>query len=259
MRLIAAAGFTPVQRDTLYGEVRRYRDRAGPGPPPTVLRSAWVAAGRAGLRLLSASGLRTPGLPPPQANRFTTTPRGSPPLVASAYWGPGGLSTAADGLPPSAWLSEGGTEGAVIPVPEPKRSETLQAADDAKGLKTNAVGMLSSIVIGIASTAPAYSLAVTLGLTAVAGMGLKSPAIMIVSFVPMILIASSYYYLNKADPDCGTTFSWVTRAMGPRTGWVTGWVMVAADIIVMASPAQITGTYFFRSLGCTDSPIHCSG
>jgi amino acid transporter len=119
-----------------------------------------------------------------------------------------------------------------------------------KGLKQNAVGMLSSIVIGIASTAPAYSLAVTLGLvTAVAGIGLKSPAVMIVSFIPMLLIASSYYYLNKADPDCGTTFSWVTRAMGPRTGWVTGWVMVAADVIVMASLAQITGLYFFYLFG----------
>ena len=72
---------------------------------------------------------------------------------------------------------------------------------------------------------------------------------MIVSFFPMILIASSYYYLNKVDPDCGTTFSWVTRAIGPRTGWVTGWVMVAADIIVMASLAQITGTYFFLLFG----------
>jgi amino acid transporter len=119
-----------------------------------------------------------------------------------------------------------------------------------KGLKQNAVGLLSSIVIGIASTAPAYSLAVTLGLvTAVAGMGLKSPAIMIVSFIPMLLIASSYYYLNKADPDCGTTFSWVTRSIGPRTGWVTGWVMVAADVIVMASLAQITGAYFFYLFG----------
>jgi amino acid transporter len=119
-----------------------------------------------------------------------------------------------------------------------------------KGLKGNALGMISSVVIGIASTAPAYSLAVTLGLVvAVAGIGLKSPAIMIISFVPMILIASSYYYLNKVDPDCGTTFSWVTRAIGPRTGWVTGWVMVAADIIVMASLAQITGTYFFLLFG----------
>ena len=119
-----------------------------------------------------------------------------------------------------------------------------------KGLKGNAIGMLSSVVIGIASTAPAYSLAVTLGLiVAVTGVGLKSPAIMIISFFPMVLIAASYYYLNKADPDCGTTFSWVVRAIGPRTGWVTGWVMVAADIIVMASLAQITGTYFFLLFG----------
>jgi amino acid transporter len=113
-------------------------------------------------------------------------------------------------------------------------------------VKSNAIGMLSSIVIGVASTAPAYSLAVTLGLiVVVAGVGFKSPAIMIVSFVPMILIASTYYYLNKADPDCGTTFSWVSRAIGPRTGWV----MVAADIIVMASLARITGTYFFLLIG----------
>jgi len=142
-------------------------------------------------------------------------------------------------------------EGAVVPLPEPaKGSETAARSEAAKGLKSNAVGMLSSVVIGIASTAPAYSLAVTLGLiVAVAGIGLKSPAIMLVSFVPMILIAASYYYLNKADPDCGTTFSWVTRAIGPKTGWVTGWVMVAADVIVMASLAQITGTYFFSLIG----------
>ena len=142
-------------------------------------------------------------------------------------------------------------EGAVVPLPEPAKGDEAAARPDAaKGLKTNAVGMLSSVVIGIASTAPAYSLAVTLGLVvAVAGIGLRSPAVMLVSFVPMILIAASYYYLNKADPDCGTTFSWVTRAIGPRTGWVTGWVMVAADVIVMASLAQITGTYFFSLIG----------
>ena len=135
-------------------------------------------------------------------------------------------------------------------VPAPVKAVKVQQPELDKGLKSNAIGMLSSVVIGIASTAPAYSLAVTLGLVvAVAGVGLKSPAIMIVSFFPMILIASSYYYLNKVDPDCGTTFSWVTRAIGPRTGWVTGWVMVAADIIVMASLAQITGTYFFLLFG----------
>lgn len=139
-----------------------------------------------------------------------------------------------------------------LPVPQPTESNRVRVAEIEadKGLKKNALGLMSSVVIGVASTAPAYSLAVTLGLVvAVAGIGLRSPAIMIVSFFPMILIAASYYYLNKVDPDCGTTFSWVTRSIGPRTGWVTGWVMVAADIIVMASLAQITGTYFFLLFG----------
>jgi amino acid transporter len=148
------------------------------------------------------------------------------------------------------------TPAIAVPLPQPSKPEVQPKSatewDADKGLKSNAIGLLSSIVIGVASTAPAYSLAVTLGLiTAVAGIGLKSPAIMILSFVPMILIAQSYYYLNKADPDCGTTFSWVTRSMGPGTGWVTGWVMVAADIIVMASLAQITGSYFFLLIGAT--------
>ena len=47
---------------------------------------------------------------------------------------------------------------------------------------------------------------------------LQAPAVMLVAFVPMLLIASAYYYMNRADPDCGTTFSWVTRAMGPSLG-----------------------------------------
>ena len=119
-----------------------------------------------------------------------------------------------------------------------------------KGLKSEAVGLLSSIVIGVSSTAPAYSLAASLGFVAmVGGMGTKSPAIIIVAFLPMLLIAGAYYYLNKADPDCGTTFMWTVRSFGPHLGWVTGWVMVAADIIVMASLAQITGTYFFLLFG----------
>jgi nucleotide-binding universal stress UspA family protein len=80
-----------------------------------------------------------------------------------------------------------------------------------KGLKKNAIGFASSVVIGVASTAPGYSLAATLGFIA-AAVALQSPAILLISFVPMFLVAAGYYYMNKADPDCGTSFSWVTKA-----------------------------------------------
>jgi amino acid transporter len=47
----------------------------------------------------------------------------------------------------------------------------------------------------------------------------------------------------------GTTFAWVTRALGPQAGWLGGWAIIAADIIVMASLAQIAGIYSFLLVG----------
>ncbi len=117
-----------------------------------------------------------------------------------------------------------------------------------KGLKKNALGFMSSVVIGVASTAPGYSLAATLGFIA-AAVGFQSPAILWVSFIPMLFIAASYYYMNRADPDCGTTFSWVTRGMGPFAGWMGGWAIIVADVIVMANLAQIAGLYTFLLFG----------
>ena len=61
----------------------------------------------------------------------------------------------------------------------------------------------------------------------------------------MLFIAIGYQELNKADPDCGTTFTWATRAFGPKTGWLGGWGILAADILVMASLAQVAGQYVF--------------
>jgi amino acid transporter len=125
-----------------------------------------------------------------------------------------------------------------------------------KGLKSGALGLISSTVIATASVAPAYSLAATLGLIVVA-VGLKSPAIAVAAFIPMIFASIGYNELNKADPDCGTTFTWATRAFNPGWGWAGGWGIVAADILVMASLAQVAGQYIFllfNANGIGDNP-----
>jgi amino acid transporter len=122
-----------------------------------------------------------------------------------------------------------------------------------KGLKKGAIGYISNIVIGVASTAPAYSLAATLGfIVAVKGVGVHAPAVLLVSFIPMLLIAAAYKYLNRADPDAGTTFAWTTRAFGPGTGWLNGWAIFLADVIVMASLADIAAIYSFKLFGFTE-------
>jgi amino acid transporter len=121
-------------------------------------------------------------------------------------------------------------------------------APGGKGLKPGALGLVASLVIGVASTAPAYSLAASLGFVTLAA-GIFAPAVMWLAFVPMLFIAAAYFYLNRADPDCGTTFTWVTRAIGPRTGWLSGWGILVTDLVVMPSLASIAGIYTFRLFG----------
>ncbi len=122
-----------------------------------------------------------------------------------------------------------------------------------KGLKKGAIGYISNIVIGVASTAPAYSLAATLGfIVAVKGVGVHAPAVMLVAFIPMLLVASAYKYFNRADPDAGTTFAWTTRSFGPATGWMNGWAIFLADLIVMASLSDIAAVYTFKLFGFTE-------
>ncbi|MFJ7586776.1 amino acid permease [Streptomyces sp. NPDC097617] len=117
-----------------------------------------------------------------------------------------------------------------------------------KGLKAGALGLASSVAIGVASTAPAYSLAATLGLI-VTRVGPQAPVITMLAFIPMLLIAYAYRELNAGDADCGTTFTWATRAFGPRIGWMGGWGIIVADVIVMANLAEIAGVYTYRLFG----------
>src|SRR5215471_14147900 len=60
-----------------------------------------------------------------------------------------------------------------------------------KGLKSGALGLVSTVVMGVASTAPAYSLAATLGLI-VAVVGLGAPIIAFLAFIPMLLTSIGY-------------------------------------------------------------------
>ena len=68
----------------------------------------------------------------------------------------------------------------------------------------------------------------------------------------MLLIASAFYYLNRVDSDCGTTFSWVTRAMGPWFGWLGGWAIGMTGVLVVGSLANVGVTYCLLAFGADD-------
>jgi amino acid transporter len=117
-----------------------------------------------------------------------------------------------------------------------------------KGLAVGTLGLPGSVVIGLASTAPVYSLVATLGWVVLA-VGAQAPIAFIIAFIPMLFIAAAYQELNREVPDCGTTFTWATKAFGPRVGWMGGWGVAVAGIVVLANLAQIGGIYFWLMLG----------
>lgn len=119
---------------------------------------------------------------------------------------------------------------------------------DGKGLAAGTLGLWGSTVIGLASTAPVYSLVATLGFVVLA-VGAQAPIAFIIAFVPMLLIAFAYRELNNAVPDCGTTFTWGTKAFGPWVGWMGGWGAAVAGMVVLANLAQIASVYFWSLIG----------
>ncbi len=116
-----------------------------------------------------------------------------------------------------------------------------------KGLGAGAVGLFGAVVIGISCIAPAYTFTEALGPT-VEAVGVQVPAVLIVGFLPMLLVAFAYRELNSRMPDSGTTFTWATRAFGPWLGWMGGWGVVAATIIVLSNLAGVAVDFFYLAL-----------
>ncbi|WP_438354084.1 APC family permease [Microbacterium sp. CJ88] len=113
-----------------------------------------------------------------------------------------------------------------------------------KGLSAGTVGLIGAVVIGISCIAPAYTFTAAIGPT-VGAVGVQVPAIILVGFIPMLLVAFGYRELNNRMPDSGTSFTWAARAFGPWIGWMAGWGLVAATVIVLSNLAGIAVDFLF--------------
>jgi amino acid transporter len=133
-------------------------------------------------------------------------------------------------------------EGAAAPLAP--AADTATGGLSSKGLSAGTIGLLGAVVIGISCIAPAYTLTAALGPTA-SVVGVQVPAIILVGFIPMLLVAFGYRELNNRMPDSGTSFTWAARAFGPWVGWMAGWGLVAATVIVLSNLAGIAVDFLF--------------
>jgi amino acid transporter len=124
-----------------------------------------------------------------------------------------------------------------------------------KGLRAGAIGLLGSTILGVVQTAPAYSIAVTLGFLA-ATVGVQTPAALLLGFIPILCMTVVEREFVERDPDCGTVFVWVGRHLGPRTGWIASWTLLIASLISLANLANVAGGYFFLFIGADSAATH---
>ncbi len=116
-----------------------------------------------------------------------------------------------------------------------------------KGLGAGSIGILGATVVGLSCIAPLYTLTASLGPT-VGAVGTQMPGIFLVGFIPMLLVALGYRELNNAMPDCGSTFTWSTRAFGPWIGWMGGWGLIVATVVVLSNIAGVAVVFFYVML-----------
>jgi len=120
-----------------------------------------------------------------------------------------------------------------------KTSIDTAAAPLAK-LQPDAISGTQDVIIGMASSAPAASIGLTIAALA-ATTAYGSGAIILFTAIPMLVIANAYRRLNLWNANCGASFEWVGRAINPYLGFLTGWLMIAAYVIATVSGVEVLG------------------
>ena len=107
-------------------------------------------------------------------------------------------------------------------------------------LEPDAIGVTQDTVIGMASSAPAASIGLTLAALAAATAYASGPVIVLTA-IPMLIIANSYRRLNLWQANCGASFEWVGRAISPYLGFLTGWLMITGYVIGAVAGVEVIG------------------
>jgi amino acid transporter len=119
-------------------------------------------------------------------------------------------------------------------------------------LEPDAIGVAQDTVIGMASSAPAATVGLSL-FTLVVATGYGAGPILLLTAIPMLIIANAYRRLNLWNANCGATFEWVGRAINPYLGYLTGWLMVAAYIIGTVAEVLLLGPSVLAVFGSTSN------
>lgn len=106
--------------------------------------------------------------------------------------------------------------------------------DQSVKLNANSLGLVESVIMGIAGTAPAYSIEITTS-TIIGTSGTLSAASILVCGLIMFGIAFAFINMNRAVASAGTSYSWVSMVFGRTLGFFAGWALLVLCCVFMVS------------------------
>src|SRR5215472_14882585 len=119
-------------------------------------------------------------------------------------------------------------------------------------LEPDAIGVAQDTVIGMATSAPAAVVAIILASLAVTA-SYSGGLLLIISAVPMLIIANAYRRLNMWNANSGASFEWVGRSINPYLGFLTGWLMIAGYVLGTLSGVEVLGPSVLTVFNATET------
>jgi amino acid transporter len=124
-----------------------------------------------------------------------------------------------------------------VSTPETRGGQQSPGASSSPGLLKDAIGLGGSIILGMAGSAPAAVIAITLVPLLLATAYGIVPSLLI-AMVAMLCIAVAFQRLNLWEQNAGGPYKWAARAIHPIAGFAVGWFLIAA--FLLASIANVT-------------------
>ena len=101
-------------------------------------------------------------------------------------------------------------------------------------LRKDALGLVQAVAIGVAGTAPSYSIAASTA-ALIGAVGALAPASLLYCGLIMVGITFAFVNLNRVYPDSGASYAWVGRVFNRDLGFLTGWAVLVSSALFMVS------------------------
>lgn len=101
-------------------------------------------------------------------------------------------------------------------------------------LKSESLGLSESVIMGVAGTAPAFSISATTGVL-IASVGILSVATFLYCGIIMFGITLAFLHLNRSHTSAGASYTWVSTIFNPTLGFFVGWSLLVSSAVFMVS------------------------